>query len=345
MRKNMKQGHHDYFLLTSRLLSVWVFFVTSLLLLSGLFIGFIFSNPSLPIEPATKGGADQHAQGKAPVPNQESPMPADQEERALIQYGKELVSRTSVLLGPASPKAYSGNALNCQSCHLEAGTKDGAISLVPVTRAYPSYRARENKVIDLEDRVNNCFERSMNGKALPKESEEMRAIVAYIAWLGKNDPQKKSMRGLSPILLPARAANTSHGGLLYQQKCGSCHGKDGQGVKSPEGMTLYPPLWGAESYNNGAGMHRLLTAAAFIKANMPLGARLNKTYLTDEEAYDIAAFINSFDRPVSVGRKNDYPDLRKKPVDAPYPPFADSFSLQQHQIGPFQPIQDYYTKH
>jgi thiosulfate dehydrogenase len=101
---------------------------------------------------------------------------------------------------------------------------------------------------------------------------------------------------------------------------------------------LFPPLWGPDSFNNGAGMTRVLTAARFIKARMPLG----KPDLTDDEAYDVAAYMNSHERPQRANLEVDFPDLKRKPVDSPYPPYADEFPIEQHRLGPFQPIRDYY---
>jgi thiosulfate dehydrogenase len=131
------------------------------------------------------------------------------------------------------------------------------------------------------------------------------------------------------------------GELVYQEKCQVCHGESGEGLPASidirEGY-LFPPLWGPDSYNNGAGMSRVLTAARFIKARMPLG----QADLTDDQAYDVAAFINSHERPVRADLELDYPDLTDKPVDSPYPPYADNFPVEQHRFGPFGPIREFY---
>src|ERR1019366_8505150 len=104
-------------------------------------------------------------------------------------------------------------------------------------------------------------------------------------------------------------------------------------------QTCALPIWGPDSFNDGAGLHRLLTAARFVKAKMPLG----KAELTDDEAFDVTAFLNSKPRPQMANLDRDYPDRSKKPVDTPYPPYADSFTITQHQLGPFQPIDAYYS--
>lgn len=125
--------------------------------------------------------------------------------------------------------------------------------------------------------------------------------------------------------------------------CASCHGFDGQGERNIESNTyLYPPLWGPDSYNHGAGMHRVLTAAQFIKGNMPLGTTADEPLLSDEEAYDVAGYINSFTRPLKLNPENDFPDKKLKPLSTPYGPWADSFSKEQHKYGPYGEIAAYY---
>ncbi|UWX53849.1 c-type cytochrome [Maribacter litopenaei] len=111
------------------------------------------------------------------------------------------------------------------------------------------------------------------------------------------------------------------GKLVYDKECMVCHGADGQGIKKPdvENGYLYPPLWGPDSFNNGAGMHRVITSAEFIKSNMPFGlATYKNPKLTDEEAYHVAGYINSFDRPVKSHTETDYPDKKLKPVSTSY---------------------------
>ena len=87
-------------------------------------------------------------------------------------------------------------------------------------------------------------------------------------------------------------------------------------------------------------MHRLIASASFIRANMPFGTRYNAPVLSVEEAWDVAAYINSQPRPARANLERDYPDRTRKPVDAPFPPFADGFPLSQHRLGPFRPIME-----
>ena len=146
-----------------------------------------------------------------------------------------------------------------------------------------------------------------------------------------------------PFKTPARAASPEAGGDVFRARCAQCHGADGLGLLATTNKRkgyLFPPLWGPESFNDGAGMHRVLTAARFIKARMPLG----EPTLTDDEAFDVAAYINSQERPAMANLEEDYPDKSAKPVDNPYGPFADDFPVAQHKYGPFQPIDAHYKK-
>lgn len=223
---------------------------------------------------------------------------------ALVRLGHLLVVNT----GEHAP-AYVGNALNCRNCHLDAGRTPHAAPYVGLAAVYPEYRARNARLNTLEDRVNDCFERSMNGTALPVDSREMQAMVAYIEWLSQGIPHGVALpwRGF-PRITPSRSPDPSRGARLYAERCTACHGADGHGT--PMG----PPLWGPRSYNIGAGMARVSLAAGFIKANMPLG---QGGTLTDDEAYDLAAFIDSQPRPDFAKKYLDWPK-GDKPADAPY---------------------------
>jgi thiosulfate dehydrogenase len=184
------------------------------------------------------------------------------------------------------------------------------------------------------------MERSLNGKALDSQSKEMRAMVAYLKWMGQGVPKDIKPKGAATEELPYlnRAADPEKGKALFAIKCQRCHGSNGEGVLSADSsFYIYPPLWGPNSYNVSAGMYRLSRLAGFIKNNMPLGATWKEPQLTNEEAWDLAAFINSQPRPQKFF-PYDWPNIAKKPVDHPFGPFADSFSEQQHKYGPFGPI-------
>ncbi len=268
----------------------------------------------------------------------------DTVERTFISYGKKLIENTAQYIGPEvkiSTMRFSGNNLNCSNCHLAAGTRPYSAPFIGVWGTYPNFRKRENSLGTLQDRINGCMARSMNGKPLPANSREMKAIKAYIHFLNDKVPIGKKIegQGFAKMHFPDRAARPDSGKVVFEQHCVSCHGVDGQGLKlGKKGEArgyLYPPLWGPDSFNDGAGMHRLLTAARFIKANMPYGTPVGEPVLSDAEAYDVAAYINTFPRPEKAGKEKDYPNLKLKPQDSPYPPFADNWSAKRHRFGPY----------
>jgi thiosulfate dehydrogenase len=265
----------------------------------------------------------------------------------LIKYGHGLTTETYKHLGPevARPEMrFAGNNLACQSCHLNAAAQPYAMPWTGVTAMFPMYRAREDAVSTIEERVNGCMERSMNGKALPLDSAEMKAFVAYMQWLSAGVPVGAVIEGagVKPIKEPARAADPERGRRVYEDSCAGCHQPDGQGARRGQAGDAdgyqFPPLWGPDSYNDGAGMYRLLTAAGFVRNNMPLGATHREPSISDEDAYDVAAFINSRPRPRKADLDKDFPNRLRKPADMPFPPFADDFSAEQHKYGPFEPI-------
>lgn len=272
------------------------------------------------------------------------------DENQIIKYGYELFQNTPQYIGPDngnSEKAYSGNRLSCNNCHLLAGTKPYAAPLIGVINRFPQYRGREDVIGTIEERINGCFERSMNGRMMPTESDEMTALVSYLKWLNRYAPEdgKIEGQGFAKIIIPNRPINLDNGKKVFDNVCFKCHGNEGKGTVSANGFTYeFPPLWGDDSYNNGAGMNRVITSAQFIKANMPFDITYEELKLTDEEAYDVAGYINQMQRPTKQNLAIDFPDLLKKPVSTPYPPYADHFSIEQHQKGPFQPIIEFYKK-
>jgi thiosulfate dehydrogenase len=276
---------------------------------------------------------------------------AVEHKAATVEYGQRLIRNTAMELGSgrADPaQRFSGNNLACASCHMESGQKPGTLSLMQSASKYPAFSARDGRDSDLADRINGCMVRSMNGKALDRNSVEMQSMVSYIVQLGRqHDAMSQSRRTTVAeppgFAEPDRMASVENGGKVYLKHCRICHGGNGEGLKSTAQVSdgyLFPPLWGPDSYNIGAGMARVLTAARFIKARMPLGNPL----LSDDEAFDVAAFMNAQERPGMAGLEKDYPDLARKPVDSPYPPYADSFSVEQHRFGPFAPIRAFYRK-
>ena len=156
---------------------------------------------------------------------------------------------------------------------------------------------------------------------------------------GIPDGAKLVGAGALNVKEPARAADLHHGKQVYAQVCAACHGTNGLGQRAATGAGYqFPPLWGFDSYNDGAGMARLLGAAAFIKHNMPIGTTYTAPVLSDEDAYDVAGFINSAERPQKPDLDKDFPNRLQKPVDTPYGPYVDGFGPAQHKLGPFEPI-------
>lgn len=215
-----------------------------------------------------------------------------------------------------------GNALNCTSCHLNGGTVADGSPFVGVSAFFPSYAPRAGKEITLEERINGCFRRSMNGKPLAPDSADMKAMVAYFDWMkGETRPQDKVPgRGVGKID-PKLVANPENGKKLYADQCAVCHGESGEGLRRADGQVIYPPLWGDASFNIGAGMARTYTAAAFVKRNMPIGFHggfpLGQGGLSDQEALDVAEYFSHQPRPDFPDKVKDWPK-DPKPRDARY---------------------------
>ena len=227
-----------------------------------------------------------------------------------VKLGRDVVINTQV-----AAKRYVGNGLNCTSCHLNGGTVAGASPFVGLWGVFPEYHTRSASIGALQDRINDCFLRSMNGQALPVDSPAMLGVLSYIWWLSQGVPtgMNSSGRGFASITAPA-AADAKNGKDVYAKKCAACHGAEGGGMSMPEGGYIAPPLWGAASFNIGAGMARLNTAAAFVKHKMPLG---QGDTLTDQEAFDVAAYFTTQPRPGFAAAAKDWPK-GDKPKDARY---------------------------
>jgi thiosulfate dehydrogenase len=249
-----------------------------------------------------------HATGPVPfkVPA-DSTIPSGPEGDA-IKLGRTLITDTRKTL----PNNV-GNGLNCSNCHLDGGTRENAGPFVGLWGVFPEYRSRDGHINSMQERVNDCFERSMNGKALADESREMNAILMYIQWLSTGVPVGEEVvgRGMGSVDT-ALKPDAIHGKQVYAEKCANCHGANGGGTKNPAGGYVFPPVWGNASFNIGAGLARTYTAAAFIKHNMPLGQGGS---LSDQEAIDVAEFMTHQPRPAFAAAKNDYAKERK-PKDA-----------------------------
>jgi thiosulfate dehydrogenase len=271
----------------------------------------------------------------------------DDEYGRLVRRGRDLITATYAHIGPAVADPdlrYAGNNLACSNCHLNAGTKKFGLPLWGLRDEFPQYSARAGRDITIEDRVNACMTRSMNGKSMPDDLPEMQALVAYINFLSAGVAPGEKLSGLGAGHMPylQRAADPARGKAVYARACATCHGADGLGVPRNRSVPalgyMVPPLWGPDSFNDGAGMARLTNAANFIHFNMPNGTSYTRPRLTQSEAWDVAAYMISQPRPQKAGLDKDFPDLLRKPIDAPYGPYADGFSERQHKFGPFGPI-------
>ncbi|MGA7489432.1 MAG: c-type cytochrome [Xanthobacteraceae bacterium] len=301
--------------------------------------------------PAGLGATASVAEEAAPSPQiwtvpEIGALPNDAHGRR-VRRGRDLVTATYAYIGPEvadRAKRFAGNNLACGNCHLQAGTKKFGIALFGLYGEFPHYSARLGAEISIEDRLNSCMTRSMNGRPLPANAPEMRALVAYIKFLSTGVPPGEVLPGLGVGKMPEldRAADPARGQTGYAKNCALCHAPNGAGIRRSLPTTdlgyMVPPVWGNDSFNDGAGMARLITAANFLHFNMPHGTDYLNPQLSVEQAWDIAAYVISQPRPHKAGLDKDFPDLLDKPVDTPYGPYADGFSEAQHKYGPFAPI-------
>ena len=264
----------------------------------------------------------------------------DAKQKEQVEYGKELIVHTSKYFGPKGSVLQISNGLSCQNCHLQAGTAVYANNYGSVASLFPKFRARSGNIETVYKRVNECFERSLNGKAIDTTSKEMQAMVAYINFIGSNVKKGKKAEGsgFKDLAYLERAADPEKGKFVYTAKCQSCHQANGEGLFNGDKTEYtFPALWGKNSFNDGAGLYRIINFAKYVKYNMPQGTPYQNPQLTDEEAWDVAAFITSQPRP-HINEPKDWPDISKKPVDHPFGPYADNFSENQHKYGPFKAI-------
>ncbi len=282
-----------------------------------------------PLIPAKDGVA--RAREYIKDPNRD-PLPQDPQLAEQIRLGFRIFTETRRY----APQ-YVGNDLTCQNCHLNAGQREGALPLVGVANVFPEYNKRSGRLFSLEDRIVGYFLRSMNGANAPgagarhenapeeiapsPRSKEVLAVSAYLTWLAEGMPrgQNPPWRGKNKIAddkrIPVEKLDPNRGKELYGEKCARCHGADGGGVELAPGLKA-GPLWGSGSWNDGAGAARVYTLAGYIRYAMPYDAPGS---LTDEEAQNIAAYIDAQERPAFPGKAQDY-RAEKMPSDAVYYP-------------------------
>ncbi|RQP22222.1 c-type cytochrome [Piscinibacter terrae] len=213
----------------------------------------------------------------------------------LVRQGYRIFTDT-----PRHARRYSGNALSCTNCHLDAGRRADAAPMWAAWGMYPAYLGKNDRVNTFEERIQQCFRFSLNGFSPPVDGHEVRALVAYAQWLARGRPVGVELPGRGFPTVPRTGAdpNPLSGKTLYAQRCAPCHGESGAGRGDAASGHQAPALWGMDSFNKGAGFNRVDLLAGFLKANMPLD---NPT-LSDQEALDLAAWITLQER---------WPDPRK----------------------------------
>jgi thiosulfate dehydrogenase len=225
----------------------------------------------------------------------------------LIRLGYRIFTNT-----PKEAPAYTHGAVSCSNCHLNAGQRERALPLVGVSSAYPEPNRRADRLFTIEDRIIDCFKRSENATENPTQlptpqTREVLAVAAYLDWLSQGYEKGAALpwRGKNAIapdgLVPVGELDAGRGEALFREHCVNCHGQDGQGVQI--GDKKAGPLWGSESWNDGAGAARIYTLAGIIRYAMPY---LNPGSLTDRQAQEIAAFITSRPRPAYPFKDSDY---------------------------------------
>jgi thiosulfate dehydrogenase len=226
-----------------------------------------------------------------------------------IRWGFRIFTNT-----PAEAGRFAPGRGSCNNCHLNAGQREKALPLVNVAGLFPEYNKRAGRLISLGDRIVDCFLRSENATAGTGQdrtpsptSKEVLAVSAYLTWLsrGAEVGRNPSWRGQNVIpngaLVPIAKLDPHRGEMIFTERCTSCHGADGQGVAI--GDKRAGPLWGADSWNDGAGAARVYTLAGIIRYSMPY---LDPGNLTDADAQHLAAFIDSKPRPSYPFKAQDY---------------------------------------
>lgn len=254
---------------------------------------------SLPIAAQTAVPMDDQSQlepSTQPAAGAEYFQPPSESDLPDNAFG-ELVREGRAIFVDTRKRApeYVGNGMTCANCHMDQGRKANSAPLWGAYPMYPAYRSKNDKVNTYAERMQGCFQFSMNGTPPPADSRVLNALTAYSYWLSTGAPVAEALPGRAypEVPQPAGGYDLAQGRQVYDAQCAVCHGPEGQGQKSGDDF-VFPPLWGKESFNWGAGMHRINTAAAFIKESMPLGKGGS---LTDEQAWNVAAFMNSQERP------------------------------------------------
>jgi thiosulfate dehydrogenase len=271
--------------------------------------GLVACDQPSPAPPTPVPAASETASFRVPP---DSEIPDDQVGES-IRRGRAILANT----GDSLPR-HVGNRLRCTSCHLNYGTQPNAAPWIGVYSRFPQYRSRNAKVNIIEDRINDCFKRSMNGTALPLGGRDLTDIIAYMAFLSRGVAPPGDVPGIGFQRVAPLEPDTVAGRQVYAGECARCHGASGEGMMNPDlngSPRYYPPVWGPESFSIGAGMARLRTAASFIRHNMPFD---RPGTLTDRQAFDVAGYLVSRDRADFPEKSADWP-LGDPPPDVAYP--------------------------
>jgi thiosulfate dehydrogenase len=250
-----------------------------------------------------------------------------------VRLGQAIFNDT----GRLAPQ-FVGTSMRCASCHLDQGRLAGSAPLWAAYIAYPAYRSKNGHVNTFAERMQGCFQYSMNGKAPPLGDKVLVALESYAYFLARGAPVGATLpgKGYPTPATPPLPMDYGRGGQVFAEKCAVCHGQQGQGQAS-HGTTVFPALWGAQSFNWGAGMSSIRNAAGFIKGNMPLG---EGGTLTDQQAWDVAMFMDSHERPQDPRFKGSVPETRKQYHDSDdemYGKTVDGHLLGSEKLMPFRP--------
>jgi thiosulfate dehydrogenase len=257
--------------------------ITVIVFTIAIYLGAIFLGLRLKKLPSLEIGSDPQPKNVGWQPPRESSIP----QGALgvsIRRGSLIFDETPLY----APK-YTGSKVSCANCHAEGGIQVYASPMVGLPHLFPMYNKRAGHVISLKDRIEECFVRSENGKPLAYDGPEMQAIVDYINWLSTPQPNRRPFVGRGLINLPDLKPDPEHGSEIYATQCAGCHGESGEG-RPPQ----FPPLWGPNSFNDGAGMNRVNTMASFVQHNMPQN---RMGILSPQDAIDVSAYIHAQPRP------------------------------------------------
>lgn len=243
-------------------------------------------------------------QAKGFSPRPDSDIPSGPLGEA-ITLGRTIFTDTA----NAAPQ-YVGNDLKCSNCHLDGGRRPNTAPLWAAYGMFPQYRKKNGHMNTFAERVQECFKYSMNGRVPPPDDPVIVAIESYAAFLAKGAPQGVKMpgQGYPKLAPPTQPPDFARGRAVFAASCARCHGADGAGQRA-DGQVLFPPLWGERSYNWGAGMSDMQNAAAFIATAMPQD---KPGSLTDQQAWDLAAYIDSQPRPQDPRYAGSVADTRAR---------------------------------